>query len=702
MHQQSEVKESRRSFSKSTTDSNWRSGTRRIDAIESRRSYQDIDSGGGWRFSQQRDLGGSWRGNTSPNGKQKTTSFNLPQSRALPLATNDPEFDKWRKLLSSSRLEDGKLSKADITQFVEIPLRLLDKGAPDQIQKVAKLLADENGLQVIKQIVETDFQTESYMGLDFFDHGVGLLRVLSHGAFKSSLILEKDIGTVFNVIYSPSGKRGISFFTMAINHLDAIWTKETTAPRHIALQAISSTLLQLMEFNQAAPLQSDFEGLVRKLHGLYKGLDGESYEARLVSQTLHDLAGTLKIAEELFPLKAVQPLVVKNQQFSKRLGRQHGQFDPPGELSPYGPRHGNDHSDIAGIRIFPTIEEIMSERDEYLPSPDDAHHLSGLARHLDIQFRLLREETTGQLRDAIRKIRDLKILNDNGTVRSKEGLSKKLGTAVRFYEKAKAENLKMHHRCGLSLAISFEQPDRVRGLRKNERAQWWKDTKDLTPGTLLIVMKSTSDFFFAVIAERQILYSPPQEDDGEREAPLNARQEVQDLASNETRAGITIALADPNNPFDMIKLITLASKDVESSFVLLDFPGTMQATFEPILRCLQDLSLGENLPFQDIIANDSGQHHVPRCPEYLLDSALDLSCILNPGEQLILDPLDPFPSKELEMRSSLDSGQCASLLSALSSEFSLIQGPPGTGKSYVGVQIMRVLHKFDAGPILCV
>ncbi len=71
-------------------------------------------------------------------------------------------------------------------------------------------------------------------------------------------------------------------------------------------------------------------------------------------------------------------------------------YDAPGALRPLGPRHDNDHCDIADIQIIPTHDELVSTAPPYIPVnlPDAPHHLApnSMERHLDIQFRLLREE----------------------------------------------------------------------------------------------------------------------------------------------------------------------------------------------------------------------------------------------------------------------------------------------------------------------
>lgn len=71
-------------------------------------------------------------------------------------------------------------------------------------------------------------------------------------------------------------------------------------------------------------------------------------------------------------------------------------YDPPGELRGNGPRHNNDFVSVSQIRVAPTQEELLSIDPPYLPinAAEAPHHLppDSMERHLDIQFRLLREE----------------------------------------------------------------------------------------------------------------------------------------------------------------------------------------------------------------------------------------------------------------------------------------------------------------------
>jgi hypothetical protein len=81
------------------------------------------------------------------------------------------------------------------------------------------------------------------------------------------------------------------------------------------------------------------------------------------------------------------------QAFISRLAHT---YEPPGILRDGGLRHDNDSTDIQDIRIAPTHEELLCPIAPYLPVflPMAPHHLpeNSMQRHLDIQFRFLREE----------------------------------------------------------------------------------------------------------------------------------------------------------------------------------------------------------------------------------------------------------------------------------------------------------------------
>ena len=94
----------------------------------------------------------------------------------------------------------------------------------------------------------------------------------------------------------------------------------------------------------------------------------------------------------------MKPVISEAERTQALLTRLEQAYDPPGHLRPEGPRHDNDYANIVQIRICPTSEELMCPISPYLPVTVTGapHHLpaGSMERHLDVQFRLLREDLT--------------------------------------------------------------------------------------------------------------------------------------------------------------------------------------------------------------------------------------------------------------------------------------------------------------------
>lgn len=148
-------------------------------------------------------------------------------------------------------------------------------------------------------------------------------------------------------------------------------------------------------------------------------------------------------------------------------------LDLPGSLSNNGARHDNDHASIANIRVLPTTQEIASTRQEYLPIIDSTqNHLSGLAGLLDRQFRLLREDTVGQLRDAVREeVTRLEHPNQNvsNTGQGQQSVRKVIYHNVYF------SRLRVDRRKALQVVAEFDQPSQIKtNLRSSEKSGGWE------------------------------------------------------------------------------------------------------------------------------------------------------------------------------------------------------------------------------------
>ncbi|CRG91157.1 Helicase required for RNAi-mediated heterochromatin assembly 1 [Talaromyces islandicus] len=413
--------------------------------------------------------------------------------------------------------------------------------------------------------------------------------------------------------------------------------------------------------------------------------------------------------------------------------------DFPGELSRFGPRHDNDHAVISNIQILPTISEVFSdERPDFLPTRAHRHHQSGIRRLLDSQFRLLREDTCGLLRDSVRLILAYwRIFAHNPDwVLKRRILREKSPTPIRIFSNAKIQRLKSDEIKGIEIHVEFDQVDRLRCMSPSHRGQWWRDSGALKErGQIVALLDGEQEeknvkLIFLLVTKRQI-----RESDGKNKRTTTDLARVSDVNSDADRSSVTLRLAKPGCQSDIVSLVSLTKTGSASSqsVILLEFPAVVHNSFEGILRCLQAIHRNPtNMPFSNWLSSPDEAREIPnnltatgeiandqvvvRPPKYLKEQmTLDLSFLPRPTTNsntitssltmsLLEDPA--VISQTLSQATTLDSGQATALVSALRKEVALIQGPPGTGKSYVGIQIARCLLEnrelLHIGPIVCV
>lgn len=413
--------------------------------------------------------------------------------------------------------------------------------------------------------------------------------------------------------------------------------------------------------------------------------------------------------------------------------------DLPGVLSRFGPRHDNDHAVISNIQILPTISEILSdERPDFLPTRAHRHHQSGILRLLDSQYRLLREDTSGLLRDSIRLVLAYwRIFAHNPDWALKRKiLREKSPTPIRIFSNARIQCLKSNDIKGIEIDVEIDQIEMLRSMSPSNRGQWWWDSGALKERGQIVALldgeqgEKNAKLIFFLVAQREICQSYQK-----YQMKTTGPTLVHDVNSSADRSSVTLRLANPGYQRDITNLISLArnASNASSSVLLLEFPAMVYHSFEGILRSLQTVHHNPaDIPFanwlsnpdeaQEILNNPTahgkrgnGEIFVPP-PRYMKEHMnLDLSCLPRPTTNNNYSPL-PLTmrlsqdsnaiSQRLSNETTLDYGQANALVLALRREVALIQGPPGTGKSYVGIQIARCLLEnrqlLHIGPIVCV
>jgi len=388
--------------------------------------------------------------------------------------------------------------------------------------------------------------------------------------------------------------------------------------------------------------------------------------------------------------------------------------DPPGNLSPNGPRHDNDKASIEEIAILPTTSEIQANRAEYLPPKGNGfpHHESGIHRLLDSQFRLLREDTAGQLRDAVRGlVEHWEVLVCGNDLNAKRKCVQQIGCEMKILDWVKVVRVRGKR---MIIDVSFAQPDIVSRMTQYQRMNWWSDSRDLETGNLVALVDDVLGTTFLLVKDRVVVKPMGESQGQDYDFPSwGFDREADSLAGDADRAMLSFTLATPTSVIDKERIIALSRQTTFGTAVLVQFPGILYAAFEPFLNRLKSLHKQPNLPFQKWIVPTAGTNYatkngfieVPPSP-YLRLVDLDLSCITTNRYPLIFSTNNPVTVKQLMYHTALDRGQCESFIMSLMHELALIQGPPGTGKSYVGYKLVQVLldnrDRLNLGPIICV
>ncbi|KAF3200213.1 hypothetical protein TWF106_003447 [Orbilia oligospora] len=636
------------------------------------------------------------------------------------------------------------LSPAVLEEFLSTgidKIRLSD----DSRQAFIGHLASQNGLEKVRQLLEAEYSINySITRPKFGTHCVTFLRILSNSAVLSSLALEQQVRTIYNVIYGPNGERAVPFFDRVLGCLVSLKPDEEPGSMEPedwqdALEATTSVFLNTLRMNQGAAIQEKLKYIGQRLAGIAHSDDHNGNDQlAAISQNISNITSILSAGAEI-------PQERTSRDFKKRPKEEEEEVvDLPGELSLLGPRHDNDHELISDISILPTVTEILSNRPEFLPTKrayeeTSRHHQTGIQRLVDIQFRLLREDTSGQVRNATRFIlkhweQIMAPVNSSGDWQAKRKLVRDgCPTPLRLYFGVDIQKLQFEGKGGLEAVVEFEQPRALRRWTFAKRQWWWRKAMELRENKSIVALieKTAEDtnVVFLVVAHRNV----SNHEQANPEQPHEARP-INDLCTDPDRAVIGLRMIALGNELEQARLIHLATKyracDGQQALLMVEFPAVLYRQFEGILRCLKMIhSDPTKLPFNKWLAprlegleerlsdhtiQPDGSLIPP--PAYLCGQSLDLSACCDPppgsttaAPNTLTFTLGDDPDtvvKSLAQKSSLDHGQAKAMISAFRHEVALTQGPPGCGKSYVGVKMVAALlankARLSLGPILCI
>ncbi|KAF4541309.1 Nf-x1 finger and helicase domain protein [Lasiodiplodia theobromae] len=565
----------------------------------------------------------------TPLASSTETPRRPTQDKNRGLSNTEVEFRNWRFMIP---MDGNRLAPLgpQLSTFLRKGAELVASD-PGIRQDVISRLASTGGLARVRELAEQDFSSlgDSMKLRKFLSHHVPFFQIITHPDVLCSILLEQPLGDLFTFLYGINGQRAVAVFSFIAQVLpDTIATTlpATSPSREEIFQLTFFALAKVIDINGSAQINPDIVNLT----GVFSVL-------------LTQIQQRLGIGDAIPEFTAKPKSTAKQTSFGIPI-------DPPGHLSPQGPRHNNDHADIQKIEVLPTWQEVQSLRPEYLPVKDPSTwHKPGIQGLLDRNFRLLREDTVGQLRDVIQA--ELARMQNPGN------------SAIGYNKNQQGVRTYTYHGTGLLLFCSV-----------------------VTEATAAAAAKPSAT-----------------SNDAGDEA---VRAKERSLHSDSETAYLRLCLVEQSDEhIDNLLRRSWNSRQM----CLVEFPGVLLPAFQPTLKALQQMSSGD-VPFSEFLAPSQEVSGVVRVPPPAYSRRpnfnFNLRSITNGTRTIQLSPQGEFRTSELVENSSLDDAQAKAVVDSLTHSFALIQGPPGTGKSYTGVALIKALLEnrkaANLGPIVCV
>ncbi|KAL4876729.1 P-loop containing nucleoside triphosphate hydrolase protein [Aspergillus karnatakaensis] len=560
------------------------------------------------------------------------------------------------------------------------------------LQDVIQCLSKEGGLRRIQELVQRNFDSISTSAKRdlFVKQMLPFMEIITHPNVLTSLVMEQAVGTIYNCLYGVGGRRGEPFLRFLAGAIQLEIKTEGKAATAYLEQSLL-VFWKIVELNSTAFVQEPLKTVALQFADLFltlHALDG--------SNTLHQSRDYLDKLQHRLDIGLSLPVVTKT-------AKQHVNHQPPAfvtQREPPGGRHDNDNANICEIKVMPTFQEILSPRSEYLPPKDPRQwHMCGLAGLLDRNFRLLREDTIGQLRDAIHA--------EMQPVDRRQRSRQKGETRTHVYRQVVVHGVDFHRFDGLQFLVQFSQPTTVRGKAKKKLQEWLQLSKRLQPDALVCIVDPRGSAIFCTVAAPD--RARPRSDATQKQQERLAGS----LSDDPELAAVLLKLVEPDEISWQYILNSHSSQHNPSSISLVEFPGILLPSFQPTLLAIQKMQKAGDVPMAEFLAPQDQNTlsilaDVPP-PVYAASHnfSFDLKCLMNDRSSLQLGRSRAFDLKKLQDGSTLDDAQAVALASTLQRKLGLIQGPPGTGKSFTGVALIKVLLSNKAkvkrglGPIVC-
>ncbi|KAI0190325.1 hypothetical protein F4808DRAFT_476549 [Astrocystis sublimbata] len=609
---------------------------------------------------------------------------------------DEDDLRQWKRLL---RQGSHSPSSAECNRFFSLTAKLVD-GETGALQEAVRLLADEDGLAYVRSMTERHIPNST--GSDdmqsiWANQLYPLFVLLTHQRVADSALLEQPVAIIYNFMQGFGSRRTKVIFDFAmkivqsVSNTDHLVSTSSSASKLVMVEACLAVLTKMIDCNTSNIVDEIFKTVVQQMESILRGLEkrSDNYLTLQSQKWMGYINRRIGVGDEL-PTSAAPAAQSVGSRAEFALPK-----NLPGRLSVSGRRHDNDHADITKISILPTHEEIVSTRAEYLPTNDPtSFHRPGIIGRLDREFRLIREDTIGQLRDVVRD--RLEELQGRETTRRREGQNLRANT----YKNVELVHVGFEQFNGLDLILRIPQP--MSTTTPQKRRDWWSVSKRLQPGALVCVINYDGSILFCVVADNTVITTDEKAEKQRADSAENTTEfDKTSLSENAQYAYVHLNIAEIHDYNIRQALRWYRNTGTQNHLCLVEFPGVLLASFQHTLEALQKMSRSPDIPFIDLIAPEttptSSIAEIPP-PQYATKPGFffDLSCLTKGRTELKFTPTQHLDPEVLSL----------ALLNSLSRNLALIQGPPGTGKSYTGEKLINVLlankAKGKLGPILCV
>ncbi|OTA99969.1 hypothetical protein M426DRAFT_268420, partial [Hypoxylon sp. CI-4A] len=581
----------------------------------------------------------------------------------------------------------------------------LVKGDIEILQDTITTLATEQGTIAIRELMDEQIQschTDNGRMYQWRIHLRPLFRMLMEQRVARSVILEVHLETIYNVLFGHNASRFGILFNFLID-LISKWqpplVRAEDESKDELVEICTAILAKTVECNLQGLVNETVLPVINQLQNCVNDVNqiGCSSWVLKASNHMEYIQRRLRLAKEFEKSAASEAQLSTHAELLLHE-------DLLEALSDEGPSpcHDNNFDDITKIRILPTMSELLSiQEDCSLFHGPSQLHLPGIQGLIDRQFRLLREDKIGPLKELIQE--DLIENQQYGVVARRPSR-----IMTNSYTVESLLDITCSRRSGLEIHLEIQQPDSVQDMTDKERKDWWSLSQRLELGTLVYFVERGT-VIFCVVSGSTIRPNPPTSKVSSKKDEDSRIAGRQDLYSNKQFAYVNLNLADPNTS-DLTVVLQAFKGGMSKQCFLVEFSGVLLPSFKPTLSALQQISTTLDLPFTDLLAPTmDGPTQIRISPPLYSTKpgfVFNLKCLTLDEDDMLFSSNDAINPLELCNRSNLDEGQAQAVLNALKRSLTLIQGPPGTGKSYTGEAIVKVLlankEKAGLGPILCV